>query len=657
MPRIGVSVVFFCKFLVLACMLPIGYAQAAVYYVDQKNPAASDLNPGTKVAPWLSLYPTTQLTLKPGDMVLVREGLYNTSTDTDKNLAMINPQYSGKPGRPITFKSSPAFAATIVGHSHLQAPVQITDKSHIAIEGFKIVNPGKNGILISGDLDKPVDGVAIRNNIILNDRSADSSGFTDGIHIEYAKNIVIDNNRIAYKNKVSSPVDSSAINLSNVASSMIEYNEIESLSNGISLRNNVINTKLEKNIISNSLLSIQASAGADTIIKKLKISNNIFTSTEVAISLSPDGGVIRKSFVNNNVFNDYSVAAMQIVQPGMGKVKIWNNIFKRGEQGATFIADIFTYDDPPLSIARMDYNMFAEQPLFITGLYSNNRRLSTLKSWQDYAEQDAHSVVSDLKFRDLAKNDFRLVKNKQKVIKGTVDGKPSSKGVEVGAYTTAITHLGVKVPSTMDRGATKVARSTKKTSKKTDTRSSVDKIKKNTAQSSTKQKSTATNKGKDKSSTQLAIVGAGKETPISKSKQSKLVWEVDRRLKFGGKCVLESNKIDFFDGHDNTGLKFRVMNDELFLLTKSNIDMSFNDVGVQVGKNEFLHADHVVKDQNVVINKEMPKFLTQLRKTNNTRVQLRFWPTYPATQAYSEVVTLDGFLSAYKAYQDCKQGN
>ena len=622
MPRIGVFAVFLFKLVLIISLLPMCNAQAAVYYVDQKNPAASDANPGTEVAPWLSLSPIKQVKLLPGDTVLVKEGIYRESANAENDQAMIDLHESGEPGKPIIFKSSPAFAATLEGGSQLLAAVQITHQSHIAIEGFRIVNPGKNGILIKGEINKPNDGIAIRNNILIYEQTENSADVSDGIHVEDAINIVIDNNSITNTNKNSRSTAHTGIHLGNVTNPLVEYNEIDNMSNGIRISNNAVNTKVGKNIISNTLQSIQVNSEPNAIIRQLSIANNVFTTSEVAISLWPDGGIIRKIFVNNNVINDYSVAALQIVQPGMGKTSIWNNIFKRGEQGKTFIGDVFTYDDPPLSIARMDYNLFAEQPLFITGLYSTNRRLSSLDVWRGFAEQDAHSVVNVVEFRDPTRNDFRLAKQSRKVIKGTVDGKPSSRRVEVGAYTTAIKQIGVTRQQAPEQDVTKVA---------------------TTSTVAIKPKATQTKQSE-----------ASKPGPV---KMSRLEWEVDRQLQFGGKCVLESNKVDFFDGYDNTGLKFRVLDNELFLLTKSNIDMSFNDVGLQVGSNEFLHADNVVLDQNVVITKEMPKLLTQLRKSSETRVQLRFWPSYPATKAYSQLVALDGFLPAYQVYQDCQRGN
>ena len=657
MPKLEVFGSFLYTFLILFCLLSMGYAQATVYYVDQKNPSASDTNPGTERAPWLSLYPTTRVKLLPGDMVLVKKGNYRVGHEKDKPLAMINPRNSGETGKPILFKSSPAFAATIEGDSHLLAPVQITNQSHIAIEGFRIVNPGKNGILIKGDIKKPVDGIAIRNNIIINEQGADDANFADGIHVEYATNTVIDNNRIANTGKESRPKESAAIDLSNVTNQLIEYNEIENLSNGIHIQNNASNIEVGKNIISHTSESIRVDGESNSKIRKLKIANNVFASSEVAISLLPDGGIIRKTFVNNNVFNDYSVAAMQIVQPGMGKIEIWNNVFKRGKPGKSFIADIFTYDDPPLSIARMDYNLFAEQPLFITGLYSNNRRLFSLNVWREFAEQDAHSAVSAIEFINPTQNDFRLAKQSRNIIKGTVDGKPSSLHVEVGAYTTAITQIGITRHNETEPGTRNMVSSSHKPAKKVAGTAVVAKTPKTPAQPIVESKPIATKKIEDKNVTHIAIAGTGEEKSISNSKIRNIEWDVERRLQFGGKCVLESNKIYFYDGYDNTGLKFRVLNNELYLLTKSNIDMSFNDVGLQVGKNEFLHADNVVFDQNVVFTKEMPKLLAQLRQSPDMRVQLRFWPSYPATKAYSEVVALNGFLSAYEAYENCQQGN
>ena len=653
MPKTGVIGQILRLFLVVTCLLLMGYVQATVYYVDQKNPAANDSNPGTKSAPWLSLYPASKVKLTPSDVVLVKAGHYRVDAENGKPLAIIDPRTSGEAGKPILFKSSPLYAATIEGDRALPAPIQVNNQSHIAIEGFRIVNPGTNGILIKGDINKPVDGVAIRNNIIIDEHGTDSSDFTDGIHIEFATNTVIENNRIGNANNKSRPSESTAIRLSNTTKQLVEYNEIANLPYGLRIQNNATNIEVGKNIIANTLQPILVTGEGNSSIQDLKISNNIFNSPEVAISLLPDGGIIRKTFVNNNVFNNYSVAAMQIVQPGMGKIEIWNNVFKSGDRKKSFIADIFTYDDPPLSIARMDYNLFAEQPLFITGLYSNNRRLFTLNAWQKFAEQDAHSVVSAVEFRDLAKNDFRLAKQSRHILEGTVDGRPSSSHFEVGAYTSAITQIGIPRLNTTEQVAKK---SPNKSAKKATNTATVTTKHKTNVETTVNPIPATPAKTDATTPTQVAIAVPGDEQESLNKKSGDLDWQVERSLQFGGKCVLESNKIDFYDGYDNTGLKFRVLNNELYLLTKSNIDMSFNDVGIEISKNEFLHADKVVMDQDVLFRKEMPAFLSKLNQSSDIRVQLRFWPSYPATKTYSKMVAFNGFLSAYEAYTDCRKG-
>jgi len=48
---------------------------AAQYVVDQHHPQASDDNPGTAEAPWLTISQAAK-TVQPGDIVTIRAGLY-----------------------------------------------------------------------------------------------------------------------------------------------------------------------------------------------------------------------------------------------------------------------------------------------------------------------------------------------------------------------------------------------------------------------------------------------------------------------------------------------------------------------------------------------------------------------------------------------------
>lgn len=50
-------------------------AHSAVYYVDRKNIAANDTNPGTAQAPWLTMQHATTVA-SGGDTVIVMPGTY-----------------------------------------------------------------------------------------------------------------------------------------------------------------------------------------------------------------------------------------------------------------------------------------------------------------------------------------------------------------------------------------------------------------------------------------------------------------------------------------------------------------------------------------------------------------------------------------------------
>lgn len=686
--------------LLIITQVVVRLAYAETYFVDQHNTAASDSNPGTQSQPWSSLYPSNKIQLKPGDVVIVKPGLY-TAAPEGKDVAMINPASSGTGQRPIVFKAVPAFEATLQGKPELVAPVQIVSRSHIVVEGFNITHPGKAGIVISGTPAQPVEDIKLRNNVISGVRNAFAANDTDGIRVNYADDVLIENNRISDIVDGALTENAAGVKLDHANNLNIRNNDITEVTTGIYFRTKVDNIRLNRNRISNTETAIKLSSVANGKISKIWISENLISSTELGIQLEPKQGAIDLVFVSNNDFTDYKVAALELEDAGIGDVKVWNNIFERTGTGAEFIADVLSYADPPKSVVMMDFNLFASQPHFVTGLYSSNHSLHTLNAWSQYTAMDSHSIVASANFRDAQNNDFHLLTTSRARKAGRVSGEANSAMIDIGAYTQANIQIGfVDVKAMQPAPASKMALSAQAASPssapgleveditakpvKTKTHStSGGEIKsakgeakgpaiaqptqptskanlvtaakpKQAAEPTLATTSTSVGDPTGKNNTELAMITPGIK---SYSKQKKLEWEVRRALKFGGKCVLESNKLDFFDGYDNTGLKFRIMDDELYLLTRSNIDMSFKDVGVQVGANQIILADKVVDDQNVLIKKELPAFITQLRKKQEARIQLRFWPTYPATQTYSEDIKMDGFLSAYAEYQECTRGN
>lgn len=607
--------------LLLMLLAVTASAQSAEYYINQKHPAANDRNNGSRSAPWRSFASLAARSFQPGDTILVAEGHYHP-VDTLKGPLRL--RTDGKQDQPVIIKSTPAYAATLESPATAAALIEI-EGSHIQLEGFRFLQLGAQGILIHGTAQRPARHIQIRNNLFFITRENDQSAVATGLRAEYTQGLVVENNQFLGQGETPRSAQSSAVYITHSRDGRLQSNDMEKLSHGIRLADGIRQFEISRNRLIGIDQAISLSAAEDQPVAQVSIANNVFSKNDLAISLLPDGGLLRHTDIYNNIFDSYRVAALQVAQPGMGKIQLWNNVFRRVSSDKRFIADIFTYDDPPLSLFKMDYNLYAKEPVMLTGLYSRNRKLLTLQQWQAFSDLDQHSKIRTVAFQDSDKKDFRLRRAALKGFRGRLKGSRNARSVAVGAYTRQIATIGMRRSSPAKTASKVVASSTV-------------------------------------TKPQMAPPSSATSAPVSPSRPGaglalkRLQWDVERRVTFNGQCVLESNRIDFYDGHDNTGLRFRMLNNELYLLTRSNIDMSFNDVGVQVGRNAFLHADRIFRDQNVVINSALPALISQLRKSGEARVQLRFWPTYPATKAYSQTVALDGFLPAYKAYMDCQRG-
>lgn len=76
-----------------------------LYWISQK--AGRDRNAGTRSSPWRTIRRSTvQGVLRPGDVVIIREGVYRES---------ISPQEAGEPGRRLTFAAYPGERVVISG--------------------------------------------------------------------------------------------------------------------------------------------------------------------------------------------------------------------------------------------------------------------------------------------------------------------------------------------------------------------------------------------------------------------------------------------------------------------------------------------------------------------------------------------------------------
>ncbi len=138
------------------CLLAalISFIYAEKYYVDNANTHASDTNPGTFDLPWLTIQHAADIVDKSGDIVYVREGMYDERVTCNHS--------GSEQGGFITFAGYPGDEKPIMRGFFFRG------KSYIRIIGFEITHNSTeytHGINPYGR-DEPCDHIEILDNYI-----------------------------------------------------------------------------------------------------------------------------------------------------------------------------------------------------------------------------------------------------------------------------------------------------------------------------------------------------------------------------------------------------------------------------------------------------------------------------------------------------------
>jgi hypothetical protein len=131
-------------------------------------------------------------------------------------------------------------------------------------------------------------------------------------------------------------------------------------------------------------------------------------------------------------------------------------------------------------------------------------------------------------------------------------------------------------------------------------------------------------------------------------------WSVTDGGPGGAGCVLETDEIRLFDGYQDTRLRLQVSDALLRVKTDSNIDSGFDDVGLAVDGGDYIPADTVADEKDVLFRSGIDDVIGRFIRGRSVTVYLRFWPSYPATQRYGARFSLMGFTRAYNDYLECR---
>jgi hypothetical protein len=439
----------------MAAVLVTMPAFAANFYVDQANASASDSNPGTESLPWKTLYRAKSASLQPGDVVIVKPGTYDASVGGSWSEPAIYPAVSGTATQPITFRAVPRHGAVVQGGGAAPA-IGSRGRNYVVIDGFVVTSTNPKGVAVfgAGDYAK-VKGVSIVNNIIYGIHNSDPYDNTDGIRVEYASGTRISNNRIYDVHNGTDSYNASAIKLYKTDSTLIENNELSDAAAGIFDKEGGTNNVFRHNYIHDiSVVGIQFATQNGTLATGNQVYENVMNRCGKAVFVNPNDGssVVDNLRVFNNVFANYGSEGGVYPSKYQGKAYFYNNIFYR--TGSISVGDFYTYNDPPVTVGLLDYNMYVSSPRFTLGRYQTDRVYTSLSAWQSATGFDRNSLSGNPAFVNATAGDFRLAAGSMAIGAGRAGGSANGAPVNMGAYPTGNEVIGLLGESTAPRPPT-----------------------------------------------------------------------------------------------------------------------------------------------------------------------------------------------------------
>jgi len=112
------------------------------------------------------------------------------------------------------------------------------------------------------------------------------------------------------------------------------------------------------------------------------------------------------------------------------------------------------------------------------------------------------------------------------------------------------------------------------------------------------------------------------------------------------RCMLESPRQVIDDGYTMTPVRVRIDARLVQVVTESDIDLGFGDVGLRVDDGDLLRPDAVHAQQGLVFLKDAARHIESLRQGRTLYVDLRFWPTWPSRGRRTARFDLDGLVPA-----------
>ena len=122
----------------------------------------------------------------------------------------------------------------------------------------------------------------------------------------------------------------------------------------------------------------------------------------------------------------------------------------------------------------------------------------------------------------------------------------------------------------------------------------------------------------------------------------------------GTRCVLESARQSLSDGYQDTMAYVTVDGRSVAVTSASNLDPGFSDIGLVIDQEPLVPMDQLAGMKTAVFDTKYARLVELFKAGARLRVQLRFWPEWPATGTHSAIFSLIGFTKAYGELAGCR---
>lgn len=122
----------------------------------------------------------------------------------------------------------------------------------------------------------------------------------------------------------------------------------------------------------------------------------------------------------------------------------------------------------------------------------------------------------------------------------------------------------------------------------------------------------------------------------------------------GSRCVVESGPQPVFDGYQNTTATVAVDQSSVTVRSPSVLDATGSEIGLQVDRKPFVPMDRLRNDRTATFDASHGGLVEQFKAGRDLRIQLKFWPTWPATGTHSISLSLIGFTRAFTEMLACR---